>query len=245
MSTTIQTSERFTALPDERTLADTVQALEGRGFSVEVVNDLDAARESVLARIPEGSSVMTNPSVTLESTGIAQAVNDGERYDSARTKVFALDQTTQLQEIKAIMGQPEFTLGSVHAITRDGTLVIASALGSQLASYAWGAANVIFVVAPAPSRPTGRTVASARSSRSTRRIPAASTSSSSAQPLGSDPGAPAFPCRVLRGVTAAAAVLSCGVQVIFDQGVDHEGVCGGCDGSDGTPAGAAFGCGGS
>jgi len=146
VSTTIQTSERFTALPDERTLAETVQALEGRGFSVEVVNDLDAARESVLARIPEGSSVMTNPSVTLESTGIAQAVNDGERYDSARTKVFALDQTTQLQEIKAIMGQPEFTLGSVHAITRDGTLVIASALGSQLASYAWGAANVIFVV---------------------------------------------------------------------------------------------------
>jgi hypothetical protein len=34
----------------------------------------------------------------------------------------------------------------VHAVTRDGTLVIASASGSQLASYAWGAANVIFVI---------------------------------------------------------------------------------------------------
>ena len=146
MSTAIQTSERFTALPDERTLAETVVALGGRGFSVEVVDDLDTARESVLARIPEGSSVMTNPSVTLQSTGIAQAVDDGERYDSARAKVFALDRATQLQEVKAIMVQPEFALGSVHAITRDGTLVIASALGSQLASYAWGAANVIFVV---------------------------------------------------------------------------------------------------
>jgi hypothetical protein len=146
VSTTIQTSERFTALPDERTLAEAVVALEGRGFSVEVVDELDAARERVLARIPEGSSVMTNPSVTLESTGIAQAIDDGERYDSARTKVLALDRATELQEIKAIMGQPEFALGSVHAITRDGTLVIASALGSQLASYAWGAANVIFVV---------------------------------------------------------------------------------------------------
>ena len=31
-------------------------------------------------------------------------------------------------------------------MTRDGTLVIASASGSQLASYAWGAANVIFVI---------------------------------------------------------------------------------------------------
>ena len=60
--------------------------------------------------------------------------------------MLALDRATQLQEIKAIMVQPEFALGSVHAITRDGTLVIASALGSQLAAYAWGAANVIFVV---------------------------------------------------------------------------------------------------
>jgi hypothetical protein len=34
----------------------------------------------------------------------------------------------------------------VHAATADGTVLIASASGSQLASYAWGAANVIFVV---------------------------------------------------------------------------------------------------
>jgi hypothetical protein len=44
------------------------------------------------------------------------------------------------------MGQPDFALGSVHAATRAGTIVIASALGSQLGSYAFGAANVIFVV---------------------------------------------------------------------------------------------------
>ncbi len=146
MSTAIQTSDRFTALPDEGTLAETVRALEARGFSVEVVDDLDAARERVLDRIPEGSSVMINTSVTLQSTGIAQAVDDGERYESARTKVLALDHATQQQEMKAIAGQPAFSLGSVHAITRDGRLVIASALGSQLASYAWGAAQVIFVV---------------------------------------------------------------------------------------------------
>ena len=57
----------------------------------------------------------------------------------------ALDFATQLQEMKAIGGQPDYALGSVHAVTRDGALVIASASGSQLASYAWGAANVIFV----------------------------------------------------------------------------------------------------
>src|SRR3954453_19012917 len=139
-------SERFAALPDDETLAETVAGLKTRGFGIDVVGDLDAARRAVLARIPEGASVMTNPSVTLLETGIVQAIDDGGRYDSARSRALGLDRATQLREIKAVMGQPEFSLGSVHAITRDGTLVIASALGSQLASYAFGAANVIFVV---------------------------------------------------------------------------------------------------
>ena len=144
--TTIQLSDRFTTLPDDQTLAATVVALEEHGFSVEVVDDLDAARKAVLARIPKGSSVMTNTSVTLQETGIADAINGGELYESARNKMFALDFATQAQEMKVIGGQPDYALGSVHAVTRDGTLVIASASGSQLASYAWGAANVIFAV---------------------------------------------------------------------------------------------------
>jgi hypothetical protein len=145
MSTT-QASDRFTTLPDEETLATTVVALEEHGYGVEIVDDLDAARIAVLARIPEGSSVMTNTSVTLDETGIARAINDGGSYESVRNKMLALDFETQAQEVKAIAGQPDFAIGSVHAVTRDGALLIASASGSQLASYAWGATNVIFVV---------------------------------------------------------------------------------------------------
>ena len=152
---TIASPDRFTSLPDERGLAATVVALEEHGFSVEVVNDFDAARAAVLARIPEGSSVMTNTSVTLAETGIADAINDGGgRWESARNKMFALDFATQAQEMKAIGGQPDYALGSVHAVTAGGTLVIASASGSQLASYAWGAANVILVVGAQKLVPT-------------------------------------------------------------------------------------------
>jgi acyl-CoA hydrolase len=155
MSTTA-VPDRFTTLPDEDALQGTVVALEEHGFSVEVVSDLDAARQAVLARIPEGSPVMTNTSVTLAETGIADAINDGSgRWESARNKMFALDFATQAQEMKAIGGQADYALGSVHAVTRDGTLVIASASGSQLASYAWGAASVIFVVG-AQKHPGGR-----------------------------------------------------------------------------------------
>jgi acyl-CoA hydrolase len=119
-----ETPDRFTALPDEHTLAATVVALEEHGFSVEVVDDLDGA------------------------------INDGGPYDSARNKMATLDFATQLQEMKEVGGQPDYALGSVHAITRDGTLVIASASGSQLASYVWGAANVIFVVGAQKLVPT-------------------------------------------------------------------------------------------
>ena len=146
--------DRFTALPDDQTLATTVVALEEHGCSVEVVDDLDAARKAVLIRIPAGSSVMTNTSVTLDETGIAAAINDDGPYESMRNKLMALDFATQVQEMKAIGGQPDYSLGSVHAVTRDGALVIASASGSQLASYAWGAANVIFVIGAQKLVPT-------------------------------------------------------------------------------------------
>jgi acyl-CoA hydrolase len=149
--------DRFTTLPDEQTLAATATAMEKHGSRTEVVDDLDAAREAVLARIPDGSSVMTNTSVTLAQTGIADAINDGDgRWESARNKMFALDFATQAQQMKQIGGQPDYALGSVHAITADGTLVIASASGSQLASYAWGAANVIFAVGTHKLVPTLR-----------------------------------------------------------------------------------------
>jgi hypothetical protein len=142
---TTHTPDRVTTLPDDQTLAATAVALEEHGFSVDIVDDLDAARVAALALIPEGSSVMTNTSVTLAETGIADAINGGP-YDSARNKLNELDFATQLPEMKAIGGQPDYALGSVHAVTHGGALFIASASGSQLASYAWGAANVIFVV---------------------------------------------------------------------------------------------------
>ena len=95
-----------------------------------------------------------SPRLLRHDQSVGDAAGDRDRAGDRQRRavrlgaheVPGLDRATQLQEIKAILVQPEFALGSVHAITRDGTLVIASALGSQLASYAWGAATVIFVV---------------------------------------------------------------------------------------------------
>jgi LUD domain len=105
MSTTT-TPDRFITLPDEQMLTSAVTAMEEHGFSVEVVDNLGAAREAVLARIPHGSSVMTNTSVTLAETGIADAINDGGPYESARNAMFALDFATQAQEMRRSLRTP-------------------------------------------------------------------------------------------------------------------------------------------
>jgi hypothetical protein len=41
---------------------------------------------------------------------------------------------------------PQIALGSVHAVTEEGQLVIASNTGSQLGAYAYGSEKVVWVV---------------------------------------------------------------------------------------------------
>jgi hypothetical protein len=57
----------------------------------------------VLARIPDGSSVMTSTSVTLAETGIAAAINDSaSRWESARNQMLALDEIAARLQPSAI-----------------------------------------------------------------------------------------------------------------------------------------------
>jgi acyl-CoA hydrolase len=135
---------QFDVLPDERTIASTMAALEARGFGVEVVDDLAAARKTVLARIPHGARVWRNTSITLDEAGISAEIDaaDGP-YESVRLKVSA--QNFASRQMKELAAAPDYALGSVHAITQDGELLIGSASGSQFATVAWGADNVVLV----------------------------------------------------------------------------------------------------
>jgi hypothetical protein len=151
---TIEASGRFSTAAGEDAIAATLAALDEHGITAEVVDGFESARRAVLDRLPAGAIVMTNPSVTLDETGIAAAINDGDGFDSARNRMLKLDYTTQMQEMKAIASEADYSIGSVHAITTDGILLIASASGSQLAQYAWGAAHVILVAGAQKIVPT-------------------------------------------------------------------------------------------
>jgi L-lactate utilization protein LutC len=57
-----------------------------------------------------------------------------------------MDRATQRNEIWAALSTPDVLVGSVAAVTETGSLVVASASGSQLPGYAGAAARVIWVV---------------------------------------------------------------------------------------------------
>jgi len=90
--------------------------------------------------------VFTGASETLRLAGIEEDINAGGRYDAIRARGQAMNRATQLAEIWRLMSTPDVVMGSVHAVTETGSLVIASASGSQLPGYAGGSLRAIWVV---------------------------------------------------------------------------------------------------
>jgi acyl-CoA hydrolase len=121
-------------------------ALRANNIEVVVVDTGAEARDAVLARIPEGSEVHSAKSRTLEDIGVYDDLHEPGRFDAIRPKLYAMDRATQGREMRKLGAAPDTIVGSVNAITEDGALVAASALGNQLGSYAGGAGRVILVV---------------------------------------------------------------------------------------------------
>jgi hypothetical protein len=127
-------------------LEDVARILRSNNIEAVVVEDGAEARSFVLGLIPEGAEVHSGKSKTLEDIGLYSEITDSGRYDAIRPRMMAMDRETQGREIRKLTSAPDFMLGSVAAITADGTLVAASATGSQLGSYAAGAGRLILVV---------------------------------------------------------------------------------------------------
>ncbi len=136
----------FARPADEGTLHRVAGALRARGIGADVVADGEAARVKVHELIPDGAHVYNATSRTLDTIGLSRDILEQERYDAARHVLDQLDPSTQMDQYRRGAASPQVVVGSVHAVTEDGQLLVASASGSQLAAYAFGAAQVIWVV---------------------------------------------------------------------------------------------------
>ena len=123
-------------------------ALRAHKVEVVVVADAAAAREAVLALIPEGAEVGGGASATMEAIGVTEVIERSGRYDAVRPRTRAMDRAAQMREIHKLGAAPDFFVNSVAALAEDGTMVVASATGSQLGPIAFGAGRLILVVGP-------------------------------------------------------------------------------------------------
>ena len=127
-------------------LQRTAEALTARGFTVLVADDAADAKRFVLAALPAGAEVHGALSETLQELGIGAEIDESGRYDSVRNKLKALDRATQGREMRKLAAAPDYVVGSAHAITDDGVLLVGSGSGSQLGPYAYAAGKVLLVV---------------------------------------------------------------------------------------------------
>lgn len=132
-------------IADDETIGRTVESLQKNGFEVFVAGSRDDARAKALGLMPEGAEVLRAASVTLTETGLEQEI-DGGRYRSVKKEINAISDSELRNEARRKSISPEYGIGSVHALTEDGHAAIASAGGSQLPVYSYGAKTLIWVV---------------------------------------------------------------------------------------------------
>lgn len=124
----------------------TIQSLKNNGINAIVVENKEEAKKKVISMIPSGSEVMTMTSVTLDDVGLAEIFNESGNYVSVKSKLALMDREKEGYEMNKMGAAPEYSIGSVHAVTEDGRVLVASNTGSQLPGYAYGSPKVIWVV---------------------------------------------------------------------------------------------------
>lgn len=137
---------QWNTLASDATIEKTMKALNANGITTFVAHTGVEAKQKVVELIPQGAEVMNMSSQTLETTGIASDILNSGNYTAVKNTLAKMDHKTQESEMRRLGAAPAWTVGSVHAITEDGHVFIASMSGSQLPAYAFSSAHVIWVV---------------------------------------------------------------------------------------------------
>ncbi len=146
MAVNVAPNKEFEKLASDARIERTRKALEANGIQVMVAENGAEAKRMFCELVPDGSEVFLGASVTLEQLGIKEIIEKSGRFDAVRPRMFALNRETQAREIRKLGGAPDYAAGSVHAVTENGQVLIASKTGSQLGPYASGAGKVVWVV---------------------------------------------------------------------------------------------------
>jgi hypothetical protein len=137
---------RFAGLASDDQIVAVASALERNGIISLVVDSGEQARDAVRSILPIGAEVFNNTSRTLETIGVAEDIERSGLYQPLRPRLYRMDREMQAREMRQLAAAPDFVVGSAHAVTEQGSVLIASASGSQLGPLVSGAGHVVLVI---------------------------------------------------------------------------------------------------
>ncbi len=137
----------YTTLASAESVGKTAAALGKNNFEPIIV----ATKAEALAKIKElitpGASVMNGSSTTLNEIGYVDYLKAGQHgWNNLHDAVLAEKNPVKQAELRKHSVVSDFYLGSAHAITEEGEMLIASNSGSQLPHLAFTSPNIILVV---------------------------------------------------------------------------------------------------
>ena len=134
-------------LASPATIEKTVKALKERNVTPHVVQNKEEALETIKKLIPDGAPVMTGSSTTLQQIGFVDLLKSGQHpWHNVKEAIVNEKDPAKQQELRKQSVLSDYFLGSVHALTEDGIILVASASGSQIPAYAFTSSNLIWVV---------------------------------------------------------------------------------------------------
>ncbi|MBX4204900.1 MAG: lactate utilization protein [Candidatus Doudnabacteria bacterium] len=137
----------YDTIASDEVIEKTIQNLAPRRFEGIVAANKAEALDKIKELIPKGASVMNGSSRTLEEIGFIDYLKAGEHgWDNLHAQVLAETDPEKRAQLRKSGILSDYYLGSVHALTQEGEMVIASNTGSQLPHIAFTSPNLIFVV---------------------------------------------------------------------------------------------------
>jgi len=137
----------YTTPASKEVLDATVLALTANNFLPEIVATKEEALARIKALIPQGASIMNGSSTTLQQIGFVDYLKEGAHgWNNLHAAVLAETDKEKQVALRKQSVVSDFYLGSVHALSQTGELVIASNSGSQLPHLAYTSPNLILVV---------------------------------------------------------------------------------------------------
>lgn len=145
----------YKTIPTKDIVEKTMNSLKENGHLPEFFETKEEALERIKELIPKGVSVMNGGSRTLEDIGFIEYLKGNTHgWNNLHAEILAEKDVAKQNLLRKQSVLSDFYLGSAHAVTENGEILIASNSGSQLPHTVFTSENLIFVVGVQKITPT-------------------------------------------------------------------------------------------